>query len=59
VPARAYTCPQSDLGVSPRCWSDTQCCRARPGTRPDGTYGDKAKPSALRQRNRRLCCIGR
>ena len=30
--------------------------RARPGTRPRGRYGDKAKPSALRQRNRRLCC---
>jgi hypothetical protein len=28
----------------------------RDGTRPCGTSGDKAKLSAARQRNRRLCC---
>ena len=56
MPARAYACPQSDHGVTLRCWSDTQRCRVRvPGTRRRGTYGDKAKPSVA-PHFRRLCC---
>ena len=43
------------MGVPLRCWSDTQCCRARPGAAPTRhVWG--TRQAAGRETPRRLCC---